>query len=136
MTTYVEELIKVGYWTCNVAKHRHQSATASTACMLKIKGAKGERRRISRNLVIISKLKEGVASAEIALAVKCSSSNLLKAANSSLCKAYEYSETNGGCPFPRKSWATFDFCCETKAKELAFLVGVLEQYLLTLQVSI
>jgi hypothetical protein len=100
--------------------------------MLKIKGAKGERRRIARNLVIIDLLRDGVPSSDIALRVKCSSSNLLKAANSSLCKAYEYSESNGGCPFPRRTWATYDFCCEIKAKELLFLERVLSQYLISL----
>ena len=133
MPRYVEELVKIYYWKCNVPSHRHQSKSAGSSCMIKNKGTRGEILRTRRNLLIIRALIQRVPCSEIALQAKCSASNLLKAANSSLVKSYEFSEQNGGCPFARKSWQLYHFSMGDRAKELQFLVGVLEQYLLVME---
>jgi len=131
MAEYREEAVVRGYWQCNVLSHRHRSADAAESCAIRRGGVKGMVRQVRRDLPLIAKLMAGLSLEAVGKACNCSASNVIKAANSSLLKAYQYAQENGGYPFsntPRR-WTTTDFRSADKITELSFLVHVLEEYL-------
>ena len=127
------ELVKISYWTCNIPAHRHQSPDSASSCMKKKKGIRGQISKISRNLKIISQLQKGRNCEQISLEVNCSSSNLIKAVNSSLKIAYDKASANGATPFKRRHWITKDFTNPEKQSELIYLTRILEEHLAMLK---
>lgn len=120
-----EDYIKIQYWKCNVLGHRHRSKHAAISCMTKRKGEAGELKKLHRNISMIEHLRGGVSIQAISYKHNCSSPNVIKAVNSSLKKAWNFSHRHGGCPYPFRVWNIHEFEQQELQKELQFLLEIL-----------
>jgi hypothetical protein len=122
-----EDWIRVEFWKCNVLGHRHQSKKAAAACILRRKGEVGELRRLQRDLAIISKLRSGHSLVSIAKQFYCSDSNVMKAANSSLRKAWKFAKASGGSQYQTRSWKLKDFTEQNLQQELDYFYNIMRE---------
>ena len=120
-----EDYVKIQYWKCHVLGHRHRTKKAAATCMLKRKGESGELKKLQRNISMIQHLQQGEPIQHISNTHNCSSPNVIKAVNSSLKKAWNYSHQHGGCPYPQRNWTVNNFIEDNLQKELSFLMEVL-----------
>jgi len=93
--------------------------------MMKRKGEAGELKKLKRNLAMLHKLRQNESLTTISRSHFCSDSNVVNAVNSSLRKAWKFSNENGGNPYPRRSWLRDDFTNDMLVPELNFYVTVL-----------
>lgn len=122
-----EDWVKVEYWECNVLGHRHKSRKAAAACIMKRKGESGELKKLIRNLSMIESLSKGKSVSTIANDHHCTSPNVIKAANSSMTKAWKFANANGGTPYKSRSWKVADFTDDTLYNERRFLIDILQE---------
>ena len=121
-----EDYIRIQYWKCHVLGHRHKTKKAAASCMLKRKGEAGELKKLSRNISMIENLRNGTSIQIISNTHNCSSPNVIKAVNSTLKKAWHYSEKNSGkCPYDLRIWHIHDFPKTELQAELNFLMEIL-----------
>lgn len=124
----IEEYTKIEYWSCNVLGHRHKTEHSASACMERRKGEAGELKKLRRNLSMIHEIVvEKKPFSSVSKQHFCSEPNVIKAVNSSLNKAWKFAKTNGGIPYPQRTWKRTDLMNPELKNELDFLIGILEE---------
>lgn len=129
----VTEYVKVEYWQCNVLGHRHRTKKSAAACMARHKGEAGELKKLTRNISMLKAVRAGHTLSQIALSHYCSDTNVVKAINSSLKKAWRFARDNGGNPYELRSWRHPDLTNPDLQKELDFLNDILLEHEVKLQ---
>jgi hypothetical protein len=94
---------------------------------MKRKGESGELKKLKRNLSMIESLARGMPVSTIANDHHCTSPNVIKAANSSMVKAWKFAKENGGTPYRSRSWRVADFTEDTLKKERDFFLDILRE---------
>lgn len=122
---FVTEHVKIEFWKCNVVGHRHRTEKSAKACMAKKPGEAGELRKLKRNLAMMSKLRQYESPTKIANEHDCSDSNVFKAVNAALKKAWRFANENGGNPYPRRIWVRDDFINDRLVAELNHYTTIL-----------
>ena len=122
-----EDWVKIQYWECNVLGHRHKSRKAAAGCIMKRKDESGELKKLTRNLSMIRSLMKGMPVSIISNNHHCTSPNVIKAANSSMSKAWKFASANGGCPYKSRNWKVADFSDDSLNNELTFHLDILQE---------
>lgn len=122
-----EDWVRIEFWKCNVIGHRHRTPKSAAACIMKRKGEAGELKKLKRNLSMIKCLRSGETLVEVSKRHHCSDSNVTKAVNSTLRKAWKFAAENGGCIYDERSWRYQDFTDSRLRYELDFLVNLLQE---------
>jgi hypothetical protein len=77
---------------------------------------------------MIQSIREGKSFVQISKEHYCSDSNIIKAVNSSLNKAWKYAKQNGGNPYPVRTWKRSDLVNPEMRVELVFLLEILKEH--------
>lgn len=124
----VEQYVKIAYWGCNVLGHKHQTKRSAASCILKRKGEAGELKKLKRNLSMLQSIADGKSFVTISLEHHCSDSNVIKAVNSSINKAWKFANTSGGVPYKLRTWRRSDLTDQELKQELNFFIEILREY--------
>lgn len=91
------------------------------------KGEAGELKKLERNIAILEGLRKGVSFGELANKHNCSDSNIIKAANSCLTKAWRMANKQNSIPYKCKTWKREEFVDPTRKAELDCLMEILRE---------
>lgn len=120
----VEEYARIVYWTCNVFGHRHKDEPSAHLCMMKRKGEIGYLKKLRRNLAMIAAVRAGEPIVSVGYRFACSDTNVIKAINSTLRRAYGLSKAS---PYPVREWRRVDLMNAGAGSELEWLIGRLKE---------
>jgi hypothetical protein len=104
---YKEEIIRVGYWSCNTLSHKHRTEQGALSCIQRRRGERGELERWKSSLMLLRLLRDEaeLSISAIAFEANCSDTNVLKSVNTAIRKVRQVSCAH----LPDVRWIREDF---------------------------